>query len=117
MQIFCCRPDIDRSTKPPVDHFLSTGKSGSNKYGLKDVIVPRDIIVKFLSIAEPNTVRNIETCGILSGKFVSTKIVLKCMTGRFYLQIYILFYFIFLRNHLGLMLYRLFCEGNVTVYG
>ena len=40
---------MDRSTKPPVDHFLSTGVSGSNKYGLKDVIVPRDVIVKFLS--------------------------------------------------------------------
>ena len=63
---------MDRSTKPPVDHFLSTGVSGSNKYGLKDVVVPRDIIVKFLSIAEPNTARNVETCGILSGKFVST---------------------------------------------
>ena len=63
---------MDRNSKPPVDHFLSTGVSGTNKYGLKDVVVPRDIIVKFLSIAEPNTSRNIETCGILSGKFVSS---------------------------------------------
>lgn len=65
------RPDIDRSTKPPVDKFANQCSVGENKYGLKDVVVPRDIVIKFLSIAEPNTCRNVETCGILSGKMVS----------------------------------------------
>lgn len=79
-------PEVDRNTKPPVDHFLSTGVSGTNKYGLKDVVVPRDIIVKFLSIAEPNTSRNIETCGILSGKFersafIVTHVLIPKQTG------------------------------------
>lgn len=62
-------PSVDRSTKP-VDHFLNTGVSGSNKYGLKDVVIPRDIVVKFMGVAEPNTSRNVETCGILAGKMV-----------------------------------------------
>ena len=63
------RPDVDRTTKP--DHFLSTGVTSANKYGLKDVLVPRDIVVKFLNVAQTNTNRNVETCGILSGKMVA----------------------------------------------
>lgn len=63
-------PSVDRSTKP-VDHFLSTGVTGTNKYGLKDVVIPRDIVAKFMSVADSNTKRNVETCGILSGKMVS----------------------------------------------
>ncbi|WAQ96090.1 STBPA-like protein [Mya arenaria] len=47
---------------------LTIRVSGTNKYGLKNVVIPRDIVVKFMSIAEQNTRRNIETCGILSGK-------------------------------------------------
>ncbi|XP_056017813.1 STAM-binding protein-like [Ostrea edulis] len=56
-------PDIDRSTKP--DHFTSTGFSG-----LREVVIPSDLMRKFLVIAEHNTLRNIETCGILAGKLV-----------------------------------------------
>ncbi|XP_052782814.1 STAM-binding protein-like [Mya arenaria] len=79
------RPDVDRTTKP-VDHFLSTGVSGTNKYGLKNVVIPRDIVVKFMSIAEQNTRRNIETCGILSGKmergsFFITHVLVPKQTG------------------------------------
>lgn len=56
-------PNFDRSTKP--DHFTSTGFSG-----LRQVIVPSDLMRKFMVLAEHNTLRNIETCGILAGKMV-----------------------------------------------
>ncbi|OPJ84455.1 AMSH-like protease [Patagioenas fasciata] len=35
---------------------------------LRGVILPRDLCHEFLLLAEPNTVRGIETCGILCGK-------------------------------------------------
>lgn len=37
---------------------------------LRGVILPRDLCHKFLLLAEANTVRGIETCGILCGKLV-----------------------------------------------
>ena len=40
--------------------------SGSG--GLRQVLVPNMLMGKFLSIAEPNTSSNIETCGFLTGK-------------------------------------------------
>ena len=74
--VFFCRsplPSVDRTTKPPAyDHFMSTGSSSGNKFGLRDVIIPSDLPRKFLVKAEHNTLKNIETCGILAGKLVST---------------------------------------------
>ena len=64
-------PAIDRSSKPSsVDHFTSTGGNTQNPYGLRDVIVPQDLIVKFMNLAHHNTANNVETCGILCGKLV-----------------------------------------------
>ncbi|KAL3875582.1 hypothetical protein ACJMK2_033520 [Sinanodonta woodiana] len=60
-------PYVDRGTKPSPDHFLSTGVSGANKYGLKDVFIPQDTAKKFLVLAQENTDKNIETGGILAG--------------------------------------------------
>lgn len=37
---------------------------------LRGVILPRDLCHKFLLLAEANTIRGIETCGILCGKLV-----------------------------------------------
>lgn len=37
---------------------------------LRGVILPRDLCHKFLLLAEANTLRGIETCGILCGKLV-----------------------------------------------
>ena len=37
--------------------------------GLRRVLLPSAILSKFEELAEPNTSKNIETCGILSGKF------------------------------------------------
>lgn len=38
--------------------------------GLRCVVLSRDLCHKFLLLAESNTVRGVETCGILCGKLV-----------------------------------------------
>ena len=63
---------MDRSTKPV--HFTQTHSDmveNQNKYGLKTVRVPISISQRFAEYAKPNTLRKIETCGILFGKLVS----------------------------------------------
>lgn len=40
--------------------------------GLRGVVLSRDLCHKFLLLAESNTVRGIETCGILCGKLVGS---------------------------------------------
>ena len=65
------RPEIDRSTKPRTDHFTSTGGQTSNKHGLRDIIVPEELLAKFLRLAQTNSRSNMETCGILCGQLVS----------------------------------------------
>ena len=40
--------------------------------GLRCVVLSRDLCHRFLLLAESNTVRGIETCGILCGKLVWT---------------------------------------------
>lgn len=79
------RPQIDRSTKPALDQSKNL-RIQENKYGLKDVVVPRDIVMKFLNVSEQNTQRNVETCGILSGKmergsFYITHVLIPKQTG------------------------------------
>jgi STAM-binding protein len=68
-------PSVDRSTKP--DHFTSTGFAG-----LREVVIPSDLMRKFLVIAEHNTLRNIETCGILAGKLVGRMRAYKLEIGK-----------------------------------
>ena len=43
----------------------------TNKYGLRNLIIPSDLSQEFLKIAQNNTSKNIETCGILAGKLVN----------------------------------------------
>ncbi|KAL5019088.1 hypothetical protein ScPMuIL_004810 [Solemya velum] len=62
------KPKVDRGTKPAADHWTCTGVTSGNKHGLKTVIVPSDLMHHFLVLAQPNTSRNVETCGILAGK-------------------------------------------------
>ena len=50
---------------------MNTVTTARNKYGLRDLYVPADIMPKFLDIAKQNTAKNLETCGILAGKLVS----------------------------------------------
>ena len=61
----CSRtPQIDRSSKPMS---LLCDKTG----GLRTVVVPEELLAKFMSLADSNTSKNIETCGVLAGKLVS----------------------------------------------
>ncbi len=38
--------------------------------GLRRVLIPRDLTYRFLLLADSNTGRGIETCGVLCGKLV-----------------------------------------------
>jgi len=58
-------PDVDRSCKPFIDHFTSTGEDG-----LKTMFVPDELVTLFLHCAMANSMKSIETCGILCGKLV-----------------------------------------------
>lgn len=46
------------------------GKSPSNSYNLRQVVVPGNLTKRFLDQAQSNTFKNLETCGILAGKLV-----------------------------------------------
>ncbi|XP_060787178.1 STAM binding protein b isoform X2 [Neoarius graeffei] len=58
-------PTFDRSLKPG-----SLSKSGNSTPvdGLRQVTVPAELCSKFLRLANSNTMRAVETCGILCGK-------------------------------------------------
>ncbi|XP_033644092.1 STAM-binding protein-like [Asterias rubens] len=76
---------VDRSTKP-MNLMSTVTASGSNRYGLRDLFIPRDTVEKFLVIARENTTLNLETCGILAGKlaqdaFTITHIVVPKQTS------------------------------------
>lgn len=45
-------------------------KSPSNPYNLRQVVVPGNLTKRFLEQAQSNTLKNLETCGILAGKLV-----------------------------------------------
>lgn len=81
-------PPVDRSTKPSVNHFMSVGQATSNRYGLRDVVVPHAISERFLSLARDNTMRNIETCGILCGSVVSSTCALVMLSLRISINYY-----------------------------
>ncbi|XP_032630079.1 STAM-binding protein isoform X1 [Chelonoidis abingdonii] len=60
---------------PVVDRSLKPGASGSPENnvmteGLRHVIIPKGLCHKFLQVADANTVRGVETCGILCGKLL-----------------------------------------------
>lgn len=72
-------PPVDRTTKPQDNHyhyelddhqFKQDDHRGSE---LTTVIVPRDLIDKFLHLAKTNTENSIETCAILAGKFLNSQ--------------------------------------------
>ncbi|XP_037012557.1 AMSH-like protease isoform X2 [Artibeus jamaicensis] len=61
------------SHSPPVNRALKPAAALSAVQnlvveGLRCVVLPRDLCHKFLQLAESNTVRGIETCGMLCGK-------------------------------------------------
>lgn len=53
-----------------MDHFMSTGMFGGGTGLLREVVVPSDLMKKFLTAAANNTSRGAETMGILCGKVV-----------------------------------------------
>ncbi|XP_077161039.1 STAM-binding protein [Paroedura picta] len=60
-------PIVDRSLKPGA---LGSPESHATIEGLRHIIVPRELCHKFLQLADANTVRGVETCGILCGKLM-----------------------------------------------
>ncbi|XP_057258483.1 STAM-binding protein isoform X2 [Pezoporus wallicus] len=58
-------PVVDRSLKPSA---LGSTENNAGMGILRQVIVPRELCQKFLQLADANTVRGVETCGILCGK-------------------------------------------------
>lgn len=60
-------PAFDRSLKPAVS--VSAGHSVLIN-GLRQLSVPAELCQKFLKLADANTARGVETCGILCGKLM-----------------------------------------------
>ncbi|CAE6535940.1 unnamed protein product [Rhizoctonia solani] len=61
-------PAIPTSTSPiPIPVPASTHEE-DDPSRLRQVLLPEEVIQKFMSIAKPNTLRRIETCGLLLGK-------------------------------------------------
>ncbi|XP_064587328.1 STAM-binding protein isoform X1 [Zonotrichia leucophrys gambelii] len=60
-------PVVDRSLKPSA---LGSTENSAGLDVLRQVIVPRELCHKFLQLADANTVRGVETCGILCGKLM-----------------------------------------------
>ncbi|KAM6369742.1 STAM-binding protein isoform 2-T3 [Pluvialis apricaria] len=58
-------PVVDRSLKPST---LGSTENNASMDVLRQVIVPRELCQKFLQLADANTIRGVETCGILCGK-------------------------------------------------
>lgn len=65
---FFQRPSFDRKLKP-------TTSSDSLMEGcLRQVVVPKDTMSRFLSLASKNTSKNVETCGILVGRLALNRL-------------------------------------------
>lgn len=65
------KPSIDRSLKPSISRTDSLLEGH-----LRTVLVPSNIMAKFLMLASKNTAMNIETCGILAGKLAQNKLII-----------------------------------------
>ncbi|KAI9584647.1 STAM-binding protein-like isoform X1 [Glossina fuscipes] len=63
------KPSFDRSQKPQYDRSDSL-LAGS----LRTVIIPQDTMEVFLQLAQRNTDKNIETCGILAGRLSQNRL-------------------------------------------
>lgn len=61
-------PTVDRSTKPVIS---SADDSSAN--GLRKINIPGDLVSYFLRLASENTRKDLETCGILTGRLQKNK--------------------------------------------
>ncbi|KAK2720128.1 hypothetical protein QYM36_004137 [Artemia franciscana] len=80
------RPDVNRALKPSTGPLTAEQNENSNTLGLKSLWIPNSLINRFIDIAEKNTLRNIETCGVLAGKlgfgkFVCSHLIIPEQTG------------------------------------
>ncbi|CAM5177729.1 unnamed protein product [Eretmochelys imbricata] len=60
-------PVVDRSLKPGA---LGSPENNVMTEGLRHVVIPKVLCHKFLQVADANTARGVETCGILCGKLL-----------------------------------------------
>lgn len=82
-------PEINRSNKPILGDFTewnATSNSKLKSIGMREVVIPSMLMGRFLDLAQPNTNRNIETCGILAGslernKFTITHVIIPQQSG------------------------------------
>lgn len=80
-------PDSDKAKFPQFDRNLKPAQTSfEDDHHLKKVTVPGNTMLKFLQLAQKNTIDNVETCGILAGKFahfefIITHIILPKQTG------------------------------------
>jgi STAM-binding protein len=65
------KPDFDRTTKPSI----STNEGFAIDGGLRAVKIPDDTMLKFLDVARSNTLKNVETCGILAGQLKQHQLI------------------------------------------
>ncbi|XP_024120771.1 AMSH-like protease isoform X2 [Oryzias melastigma] len=71
--------DLNRNRAPPsVSQPAATLASvhGQRVEGLRRVVIPRDLTLRFLQLADSNTARGIETCGVLCGRLTQNEFVL-----------------------------------------
>lgn len=61
------QPAVDRLSKP--NSLLSPNQFPTETQTLRTVSVPKSLMTSFLQLAQSNTDRNVETCGIIAGKF------------------------------------------------
>ncbi|NXO01609.1 STABP protein, partial [Rhinopomastus cyanomelas] len=65
--VSCKPPAVDRSLKPSA---LGSPANSASVDLLRQVVVPRELCHKFLQLADANTARGVETCGILCGRLM-----------------------------------------------
>ncbi|XP_066549774.1 AMSH-like protease isoform X2 [Amia ocellicauda] len=77
------RPEANRKNNqsPPVNKALNPAATlgaiqNQKVEGLRSVVIPRDLSYKFLLLADSNTARGIETCGILCGKLTHNEFMI-----------------------------------------
>ncbi|KAF9976521.1 hypothetical protein BGZ73_008357 [Actinomortierella ambigua] len=79
------KPDIPKAVSA-VSHRLLDEDIPAYEEGLRTLIVPIRLLDRFLNLVRPNTVKNLETCGILAGtlsrnKFTVTTLIIPKQTA------------------------------------
>ncbi|XP_035001651.1 AMSH-like protease [Hippoglossus stenolepis] len=70
--------DPNRNRPAPISEPAATlaGVTSQKVEGLRRVVIPRDLTYRFLLLADSNTARGIETCGVLCGRLTHNEFVL-----------------------------------------